>query len=175
MIAVWLGGPIPKQTTLDATEHTLLESNDCQRYDIDQVKLLTKRILIKTGKQRCEEKKAHAIHVIVPEDKKNTSYRKVLKAIYPSRPNNNYPEGIQWRTIENIADHDFTVSEQSSIVVERMKFKHSAFLQDLCTTEYKHLQNVNAEVDIEPYLLLSQIRMSLKSHRDPTRGLFVMV
>ena len=71
MIAVWLGGPIPEQSTLDAIERTLLESDDFQRYDIDQVKLLTKRIIIKTGKQRCEEKKAHAIHVIVPE--KNTS------------------------------------------------------------------------------------------------------
>ena len=58
---------------------------------------------------------------------------------------------------------------------ERMKFKQSAFLQDLCTTDYKHLQNFNAEVDIEPYLPLSQILMSLKSHRDPTKGLFVMV
>ena len=29
-------------------------------------------------------------------------------------------------------------------------------------------------MDIEPYLPLSQILMSLKSHRDPTKGLFVM-
>ena len=56
-----------------------------------------------------------------------------------------------------------------------MKFEQSAFLLDLCTTEYKNLQNINAEVDIEPYLPLSQILMSLKSHRDPTKGLFVMV
>ena len=60
-------------------------------------------------------------------------------------------------------------------MAERLKFKQSAFLQDLCTTEYKNLQNINAEVDIEPYLPLSQILMSLKSHRDPTKGLFVMV
>ena len=56
-----------------------------------------------------------------------------------------------------------------------MKFKQSGFLQDLYTTEYKHLQNVNAEVNIEPYLPLSQILMSLKSHCDPTKGIFVMV
>ena len=31
------------------------------------------------------------------------------------------------------------------------------------------------EVDIELYLSLSQILMSLKSHRDPTKGLFMMV
>ena len=29
-------------------------------------------------------------------------------------------------------------------------------------------------MDIEPHLPLSQILMSLKSHRDPTKGLFVM-
>ena len=56
-----------------------------------------------------------------------------------------------------------------------MIFKQSAFLQDLCTTEYKHLHHVNAEVDIEPYLSLSHILMSLKSHNDQTKGLFVMV
>ena len=56
-----------------------------------------------------------------------------------------------------------------------MKFKQSVFLHDLCTIEYKYLQNINTEVDIEPYLPLSQILMSLKSHCDPTKGLFVMV
>ena len=173
-IAVWLGGPIPAQATLEAIEQTLLESTEFKRYDIDQVELLIKRIILKPGKQRREDKKVHAIHVVIPEDKKAQA-RKALKAIYPSRPHNNYPEGIQWRAIENIADRDFTVTEQSSIVAERMKFKQSAFLQDLCTTEYKHLQNVNAEVDIEPYLPLSQILMSLKSHSDPAKGLFVMV
>jgi len=62
------------------------------------------------------------IHVVVPEDK-IAQARKALKAIHPSRPHNNYPEGIQWRAIENIADRDITVTEQSSIVAERMKFK----------------------------------------------------
>ena len=148
-IVVWLGGLIPEQATLEAIEQTLLESKEFQRYNIDQVELLTKRIILKHGKQRSEDKKVHVIHVVVPEDKK-TQARKALKEIYPSRPHNNYPEGIQWRVIENITDRNFTVTEQSSIVAERMKFKQSAFLHDLCTTEYKHLQNVNADVDIEP-------------------------
>ena len=127
MIAVWLGGSIPEQATLDAIEQTLLESYEFQRYDINQVELLTKRIILKPGKQQREEKKVHDIHVVVPEDKKAQA-RKALKAIYSSRPHNNYPECIQWRAIENIADRDFTVTEQSSIVSERMKFKQSAFL-----------------------------------------------
>ena len=121
-ITVWLGGQISEHATLEAIEETLLESDEFQRYDIDQVELLTKWIILKPGKQRYEEKKVHAIYVVVPEDKK-VQARKALKAIYPSRPHNNYPEGIQWRAIENIADRDFTVTEQSSIVAERMKFK----------------------------------------------------
>ena len=56
-----------------------------------------------------------------------------------------------------------------------MKYKQSAFLQDLCFTSYKHLQNVHAEVEVEPYLPLSQILMSLLSYKDTTRKLFVMV
>ena len=111
---------------------------------------------------------------MVPEDKKAQA-RKALKKIYPSIPRQHYPEGIQWRAIENIADRDFTVTEQSAIVAETMKYKQNAFLQDLCTTEYRHLQNVNAEIETEPYLPLSQILMSLKSYKDPTKGLFVMV
>ena len=56
-----------------------------------------------------------------------------------------------------------------------MKYKQSAFLQDLFSTSYKHLQNIHAEVEVEPYLPLSQILMSLPSHTDPTRKPFVMV
>ena len=49
-IAVWLGGPIPEQATLEAIEQTLFESKEFQRYDIDQVELLIKRIILKPGK-----------------------------------------------------------------------------------------------------------------------------
>ena len=52
---------------------------------------------------------------------------KALKVIYPNIHHYNDSEGIQWRAIDNIADRDFTVTEQSSIVAERMKFKHSPF------------------------------------------------
>ena len=126
---------------------------------MDQVQLLTKRIILKPGKQPKGDKKVSAIHVVVPEDKK-VQARKALKVVYPSIPRHNYPEGIQWIAIENIADRDFTITKHSTIVAERMKFKQNAFLQDLYTTEYRHLQNVNAEIKTKPYLPLSQILMS---------------
>ena len=72
-------------------------------------------------------------------------------------------------------DRDFTVAKQSSIMAEKMKSKQITFLQDLYKIEYKHLQNVYTEADIEPYLPLSQILLSLKSHHDPIKGLFVMI
>ena len=56
-IAVWLGGPISEQTTLEAIEQILLESDEFQRYNINQVELLTKRIILKPGKQRREGKR----------------------------------------------------------------------------------------------------------------------
>ena len=68
-----------------------------------------------------------------------------------------------------MADRDFTVTEQASIVVKRTKYKQSAFLHDLRSTSYKHLQNVNTEVDLEPFLPLSQILMRLGSHKDPIK------
>ena len=124
---------------MESIEQTLLESKEFQRYDIDEFELLTKIIIPKPGKQRREEKKVHTIHVVVPEDKKAQAM-KALKSIHPSRSHNNYPEEIKWRAIENIADRDFIVTEQSSSVAERNIFEHSAFLQDLCTTEYKNSQ-----------------------------------
>ena len=93
------------------------------------MQLLIKRIILKPDKQPKGNKKVSAIHVVVSEDKKAQA-RKTLKEIYPSIPRQNYPEGIQWRAIENIADRDFTVIEQSAIVVERMKFKKNDFRQD---------------------------------------------
>ena len=98
---------------------------------------------MKLGKHPKGDKKVSAIYVVVPE-KKKAQARKALKEIYPSILRQNYSEDIQWRAIENIADRDFTVTEQSAIVVKGMKFKKNAFLQDLCTTEYRHLQNVTA-------------------------------
>ena len=49
------------------------------------------------------------------------------------------------------------------------------FLHDLCTTNYQYLQNVNTEIETEPYLLLSHILMSLKSDKISTKEIFVMV
>ena len=44
-----------------------------------------------------------------------------------------------------------------------------------CTIDYRHFQNINVEIKTELCLPLSQILMSLKSYKDQTKGLFVMV
>ena len=36
-IAVWLGGPIPEPTTLEAVEQILLNSKEFKRLEVDQV------------------------------------------------------------------------------------------------------------------------------------------
>ena len=167
------GGAIHEQATLETTEQILPDSMEFKRLDVDQAQLLTKRTILKPGKQPKGDKKLSKIHVVVPEGK-IAQARKALKAIYPSIPRQNCPEDIQWRAFENIVDRDFTATEQSANVVERMKFKQDDFLQDLFTAEYRHLQNVNTEIETEPYLPLSQILMSLKLYKDPTKSLFVM-
>ena len=63
-----------------------------------------------------------AIHIVVPENTKAQA-RKALTAIYYSISQQHHPEGIQWQAIENIADGDFTVTEQSAIVAEMMECK----------------------------------------------------
>ena len=127
---------------MEAIEYIPLDSKEFKRLEVDQVQLLIKRIILNPGEQPKGDKKVSEI----PKDKK-AQVRKALKVIYPSIPRQHYPEERQWRAIENIADRDFTVIEQSAIVAERMKYKQNAFLQDLYTTEYRHLQNVNAEIE----------------------------
>ena len=172
--AVWLGGPISEQGILDTIAQILLESTEFKANDIDQIELVNKKIILHPGRQLSGDKKVNVTHVIVTEEKK-TQARKALKSIYPSLLHPHYLEGIQWEAIENIADSDLIVTEQASIVAERMKYKQSTFLQDLCSTSYKYLQNIHTEVEVEPYLPLHQILMSLLSHKDPTRKSFVMI
>ena len=85
VIAVWLRGPIPEQTTLEVIEQILVDSKEFKRLEVDQVQLFNKRIILKLGKQPKGDKKVSAIHVVVPEDKKAQA-RKALKAIYPCIP-----------------------------------------------------------------------------------------
>ena len=135
---MWLGG-IPEQSTLEVIKQILLDSTEFQCLDIDQVQLIIKITILKPGKYIKGNKKVSSIHVVVPENKKAQA-TKSLKEIHPSIPRQHFPEGIQWRAIEHIVDRDFTVTEQSNVVVERMKCKQNAFLQDLCTTECRLFQ-----------------------------------
>ena len=84
-IAVWLGGPIPEQATLEVIEQIILDSKEFKRLEMDQVQLLIKCIILKPGKQPKGDKKVSAINVVVAEDKKPQTC-KVLKTIYPSIP-----------------------------------------------------------------------------------------
>ena len=56
--AVWLGGPIPEQSTLDAIEQLLLDSPVFKEYKIDQLELVNKKIILHPGKQPRGEKKS---------------------------------------------------------------------------------------------------------------------
>ena len=49
--AVWLEGPIPEQTILEAIEQILLELKDFERWDINQVELITRHIILHLRKQ----------------------------------------------------------------------------------------------------------------------------
>ena len=80
--AVWIEGPIPVQSTLEVIEHTLIESKEFQRYNIDLMELLNKEIIFKPRKQTRGDKKS-TIHVVILEDK--TSQAKKSLKIYISK------------------------------------------------------------------------------------------
>ena len=81
------------------------------------------------------------IHVILPEEKKYQT-RKAMHMIHPILSQSCYPEVIQWRAIENSLERDFTVTDQSSIAADQIKYKQITFLQDLYSTSYKHMQKI---------------------------------
>ena len=106
---------------------------------------------------------------------KKAQTRKALKIIYPSIPQQYYPQGIQGRAITNIVARDVTITKKYSIVVERMKYNQNTFLYELYSMNYTHLHNFNIEVKVNPFPPLLQILMSLRSHRHPTKQLFMTI
>ena len=52
VIVVWIVEFIPKQAILEAIEQIIMDSVEFERVDIDQVELLTKRLIFKPKKNR---------------------------------------------------------------------------------------------------------------------------
>jgi hypothetical protein len=101
--------------------------------------------------------------------------RDILKRMHPSKPKKEYPEGVQWRAIENTADPDFPVPPKACMIAERMQCKQANFLRGLRTTTYNHISNLHAQLNTFPHQVLARIMYNLRSCKNLDRRLFFLV
>jgi hypothetical protein len=119
-------------------------------------------------------KRVKAVHAVCSiED--SGKVRDILKRIYRSKPRKDYPEGVQWRAIENTADPDFPAPPLARMIAERMKYKQANFLRGVRRTTYNHTSNLHARLDTFPHQVLARIMYNWRSSKNLDRRLFFLV
>ena len=91
-IVAWIIRPIPKQDVLEEIEHTLLEPENFLWYEIDLVKLISKKYPYTQENIKNRQKGEH--YPYNSSRGGNAQIRKSLKGIYHSLPQHYYPEII---------------------------------------------------------------------------------
>jgi hypothetical protein len=95
--------------------------------------------------------------------------------MYPSKPKKEYPEGVQWRAIENTADPDFPINPRARMIAEQMKYKPANFLRRVRATSYNHIYNLHAQLNTFPDQVLARIMYNCCSSKNLDRHLFFLV
>jgi hypothetical protein len=172
--AVWMGGPLPDEATCELIEETILDSSIFKSNGITNLELQALPVRTKKGALPKGSKRVKAVHAVCSiED--SGKVRDILKRMYPSKPRKEYPEGVQWRAIENTADPDFPVPPRARMIAERMKYKQANFLRGIRKTTYNHISNLHARLDTFPHQVLARIMYNWRSSKNLDRRLFFLV
>ena len=172
--AVWLAGPIPEESTRELIEETILAANIFTSNHITDFELQILPIRIKKGALQKGAKRVKAIHAVCSMGDSD-KVRDIMKRMYPSKPRSEYPEGVQWRAIENTADPEFPVSPRARLIAERMKYKQANFLKSIRVSTYSHIANLHLQLDTFPFQVLSRILYNWRSCNDLDQRLFILV
>lgn len=172
--AVWMGGPIPDEATREMIEETILASSIFKVNGITNLEFQVLPVRIKKGALPKGSKRVKAVHAVCSMEDSD-KVRDILKRMYPSKPKQEYPEGVQWRAIENTADPDFPVPPKARMIAERMKYKQANFLRGLRTTTYNHISNLHAQLNTFPHQVLARIMYNWRSCKNLDRRLFFLV
>ena len=115
-----------------------------------------------------------AIHFFV-RSRDTAKARKVLNAIYPSKPRKDYPGGVQWRFVTNVADPYFPKTPKSMKKAERLRAKQEQFNREIDSVSTQNIKNLHHCLEVAPYVTLAQVLMNWRSAKDPEKRLYLHV
>jgi hypothetical protein len=155
-------------------EETILDSSIFTSNGITNLELQVLPVRIKKGSLPKGSKRVKAVHAVCSIEDSN-KVRDILKRMYPRKPRKEYPEGVQWRAIENTANPDFPVPPRARMIAERMKYKQANFLRGVRKTTYNHISNLHAQLNTSPHQVLARIMYNWRSSKNLDRRLFFLV
>jgi hypothetical protein len=173
-IAGWGAGSVVGKGTIEDTEemlkhHPLFISNQ-----IKYIEIRVQQVRLKQGMWIKGEPRPVAIHFFV-RSRDTATARKVLNAIYPSKPRKDYPGGVQWRFVTNVADPYFPKTPKSMKKAERLRAKQEQFNREIDSVSTQNIKNLHHCLAVAPHVTLAQVLMNWRSAKDPEKRLYLHV
>ena len=150
-------------------QHPLFLSNK-----IDYLEIRIQQVRLKQGIWIKGEPRPLATHFFV-RSKDTAKARKVLNTIYPSQPRSDYPGGVQWQFVTNVADPYFPKTARSMKKAERLRAKQEQFQKETDSVSAQCIKNLHYRLPISPYVTLAQVIMNWRSWAEPEKRLFLHV
>lgn len=173
-VAGYLAGPLITESTADELADSLLSLIIYPINGITQLEIVEKEINIFQGNSKKRVKRTKAMHVIVDNAVKAKA-RACLAKTFPSKVKGDYPLGIQYRFVTNIADTDFVVSSKARDIAKRFKNKQASFLDNIIRRENNHIKSIFKNHPKDENINLLKILTTLRSKKYPNRQLFVSI
>ena len=173
-VAGYLAGPIIKETSAEMIADILANSPIFKANKVEEIEIFEDAIMIKKGASKKFVRRTRAMHIMVKDEQKALA-RSCLQVAYPSKVRGDYPMGIQFRFIPNIADPDFAVSPSARTIASRLKAKQASFLDRCITRQNTHFKDIFAKHEYDNNITLLQILMAMKSKKYPDRQLFTCI
>lgn len=173
-IAGWGAGSVVGRGTLEDTKemlknHPLFTSNQ-----IKYIEVRVQQVRLKNGRWIKGEARPLAVHFFV-RSRDTAKARKVLNAIYPSMPRKEYPGGVQWRFVTNVADPYFPKTPKSMKKAERLRAKQEQFNREIDSVSTQNIKNLYHCLSVAPFVTLAQVLMNWRSAKDPDQRLYLHV
>jgi hypothetical protein len=173
-IAGWGAGSVVGRGTLEDTEemlknHPLFTSNQIQ-----YIEVRVQQVRLRNGRWIKGEPRPLAVHFFV-RSRDTAKARKVLNSIYPSKPRKDYPGGVQWRFVTNVADPYFPKTPKSMKKAERLRAKQEQFNREIDSVSTQNIKNLYHCLAVAPFVTLAQVLMNWRSAKAPEKRLYLHV
>jgi hypothetical protein len=170
----WGAGPVIGRGSLEDIEemlkrHPLMVSNK-----IADIEIRIQQVRLKQGIWVKGEPRPVAAHFFV-RARDAAKARKILNSIYPSKPRKEYPGGVQWRFVTNVADPFFPRTPRSMKKAESLRAKQEQLQKDIVSVGTPNIRNLHHCLEVAPYVTLAQVLMNWRSAKEPEKLLFLHV